>query len=62
MECAKDQCKPEEMLLQGAWDRLVLVLLSEPREGYEKEYKNAVDREISRLAVLCCHEQGAPDE
>lgn len=58
MEC-KEQRRQTE--LRSAWDRLVLVLLSEPRAGYEDAYKEAAGRELSRLAALCV-EEGARDE
>jgi hypothetical protein len=32
------------------WDRLVLLLISRPREGWETEYRAITRREIERLA------------
>jgi len=32
-------------------DRLTLLLISRPEEGWEKEFKDITRREISRLAV-----------
>jgi hypothetical protein len=33
------------------WDRLVLLLIAEPREGWELEFEEITRREIERLAV-----------
>ena len=32
-------------------DRLTLLLISRPEEGWEKEFKDIIRREIERLAV-----------
>ena len=32
-------------------DRLILLLISRPEEGWEKEFKDITRREIERLAV-----------
>jgi hypothetical protein len=34
------------------WDRLVLLLISRPREGWEREYRAITRREIERLAPV----------
>jgi hypothetical protein len=33
------------------WDRLVLLLITQPREGWEPEFKEITRREIERLVV-----------
>ena len=33
------------------WDRLVLLLIAQPREGWELEFEAITRREIERLAV-----------
>jgi hypothetical protein len=33
------------------WDRLVLLLIAQPREGWEPEFEEITRREIDRLAV-----------
>ncbi len=33
------------------WDRLVLLLIASPREGWEREFEEITRREIERLAV-----------
>ena len=33
------------------WDRLVLLLIVQPREGWEPEFEEITRREIERLAV-----------
>ena len=45
MESATDS-KPREK-----WDRLVLLLIAQPREGWEPEFEAITRREIERLAV-----------
>jgi hypothetical protein len=37
--------------LRETWDRLVLLLIAQPREGWESEYEEITRREIERLAV-----------
>jgi hypothetical protein len=37
--------------LRETWDRLVLLLISQPREGWEPEFEEITRREIERLAV-----------
>ena len=38
--------------LQEIWDRLVLLLISESRAGWEREFAEITRREIERLALL----------
>jgi hypothetical protein len=33
------------------WDRLVLLLITQPQEGWEPEFEEITRREIERLAV-----------
>jgi hypothetical protein len=40
------EAKPLEI-----WDRLVLLLITQPREGWEPEFDEITRREIERLAV-----------
>ena len=37
--------------LRETWDRLVLLLISQPREGWEPNFEEIARREIERLAV-----------
>lgn len=37
--------------LQETWDRLVLLLIAEPRAGWEREFLEITRREVERLAV-----------
>jgi hypothetical protein len=37
--------------LRETWDRLVLLLITQPREGWEPEFEQITRREIERLAV-----------
>jgi hypothetical protein len=37
--------------LGETWDRLVLLLIARPREGWEPEFEEITRREIERLAV-----------
>ena len=37
--------------LRETWDRLVLLLIAQPREGWESEFAEITRREIDRLAV-----------
>jgi hypothetical protein len=43
--------------LRATWDRLVLLLIAQPREGWESEFKVITRREIERLA-MSVEEQG----
>ncbi len=40
-----------ENRLRGTWDRLILLLIVRPREGWEPEFEEITRREIERLAV-----------
>jgi hypothetical protein len=40
-----------ENKLREMWDRLVLLLIARPREGWEPEFEEIIRREIERLAV-----------
>lgn len=37
--------------LRETWDRLVLLLIAQPREGWEPEFEEITRREIERLAI-----------
>lgn len=37
--------------LRETWDRLALLLITQPREGWEPEFEEITRREIERLAV-----------
>ena len=37
--------------LRETWDRLVLLLIAQPREGWEPEFHEITRREIERLAI-----------
>ena len=37
--------------LSETWDRLVLLLITTPRDGWEPEFEEIARREIERLAV-----------
>jgi hypothetical protein len=37
--------------LRELWDRLVLLLIVQPREGWEPEFEEITRREIKRLAI-----------
>jgi hypothetical protein len=41
----------ENNKLLETWDRLVLLLIARPREGWEPEFEEITRREIERLAV-----------
>jgi hypothetical protein len=41
----------ENNKLLETWDRLVLLLIARPREGWELEFEEITRREIERLAV-----------
>jgi hypothetical protein len=42
---------PTEDKLRETWDRLVLLLITRPREGWEPEFEEITRREIERLVV-----------
>ncbi len=37
--------------LREAWDRLVLLLIAEPRKGWEREFHEITRREVERLEL-----------
>ncbi len=37
--------------LRETWDRLVLLLISQPIEGWEPEFEQITRREIQRLSI-----------
>jgi hypothetical protein len=37
--------------LRETWDRLVLLLIAQPREGWEPEFEEITRREIERLEL-----------
>ncbi len=41
----------ESNKLRESWDRLVLLLVSRPAEGWERVYDQVARREIERLVV-----------
>ena len=43
--------------LRETWDRLVLLLIAEPREGWGLEFEQIIRREIERLAPAPVEEQ-----
>ncbi len=40
------------------WDRLSLLLIAQPREGWEPEFEEITRREIDRLAVPAVKAEG----
>ena len=44
--------------LRETWDRLVLILIARPREGWEPEFEEIARREVERLAVPSGGERG----
>ena len=40
-----------ENKLHETWDRLVLLLIAKPREGWELEFEEITRREIERLSI-----------
>ena len=42
----------KRLTLGEAWDRLVLLLIAELREGWESEFNEIPRREVQRLAVV----------
>ena len=47
----------EDNKLRETWDRLVLLLIAQPREGWEPEFEEITRREIERLAVPAGQEE-----
>jgi hypothetical protein len=43
--------------LGETWDRLVVLLIARPREGWESEFEEIARREIERLAVPASQEE-----
>ena len=37
--------------LRETWDRLVLLLIAEPRKGWEREFRAITRREVARLEL-----------
>ncbi len=48
--------------LRTSWDRLALLFVSRPREGWEPEYEELAKREIERLDPLVVAEKRGSDE
>ena len=44
------------------WDRLVLLLIARPREGWEPEFEGITRREIERLAPSTAQVEREHDE
>jgi hypothetical protein len=44
--------------LREIWERLVLLLIAQPRESWEAEFREITRREIERLAVLGTEVEG----
>jgi hypothetical protein len=44
--------------LRETWDRLVLLLIARPCEGWESEFKEITRREIERLATPTEEQEG----
>jgi hypothetical protein len=44
--------------LRETWDRLVLLLITQPREGWKPEFEEITRREIERLAVPVAKTEG----
>jgi hypothetical protein len=42
---------PAANKLRETWDRLVLLLITQPRKGWEPEFEEISRREIERLAT-----------
>jgi hypothetical protein len=42
---------PTNNRLRETWDRLVLLLIAQPREGWEPEFEQITRREIERLTI-----------
>jgi hypothetical protein len=51
---------PLEDKLRETWDRLVLLLITQPCEGWEREFEEITRREIERLAAPAA--EGERDE
>lgn len=44
------------------WDRLALLLIAQPREGWESEFEDITRREIERLAPTTAEVERECDE
>ncbi len=44
--------------LREKWDRLILLLIAQPRAGWEDEFEELTRREIERLAPATAEERG----
>jgi NADPH-dependent 2,4-dienoyl-CoA reductase/sulfur reductase-like enzyme len=44
--------------IRETWDHLVLLLIAQPREGWEPEFEEITRREIKRLAVATVEARG----
>ncbi len=47
---------------EETWDRLVLLLIARPVEGWESEFEEITRREIGRLKVPASHIECEDDE
>ncbi len=45
------EMQTKEAKLQETWDRLILLLIAEPRAGWEREFLEITRREVGRLAA-----------
>ena len=48
---------PTDDKLRETWDRLVLLLIAQPREGWALEFEEITRREIERLAVPAAEQE-----
>jgi hypothetical protein len=48
--------------LRETWDRLALLLIAQPREGWEREFEEITGREIERLAPAATEAERERDE
>jgi hypothetical protein len=51
-----------ETKLRETWDRLVLLLISSPRSGWEAEFEEIIHREFERLSIPNQEITGGDDE
>jgi hypothetical protein len=49
-------------ILREAWDQLVILLASRPREGWEEVFEEIARRELERLSVLRSAQLEGDDE
>ena len=45
------EAKAADAKLRETWDRLVLILIAEPRKGWEREFHEITRREVERLEL-----------